>query len=1514
MSTFTNWNGPGDVAGDLSIFYQQLQELTRLTNQASQNYAALQNIVNSFNGKVSALEAATGNTISDDLHQNFRDLIGNFNTLKTAFDAYTTGTGSAMKTGALEAASATIKGLLKVEGNFIVDEAFSIDHAKKVIESLYDWIHLAQWFYFNTAAEYQDIRFKIGGANDPTDTVANNAINSRMKPNLITQTGDIPVAIVDLVESAGYTHGTGTIYVAVRNTIHLDAVINIAAHHDSPADIAATMSVTYAYHKQGTANQQIIFSLRHVTFPNGGNGIVVYISGDPGFGASTFTNVWVHGRGVRRWDTGDPTASGPGFVRLITPTGERGAGFLADRSTFNSLLVRNDVDIQGNLSVIGQSVFFDNTTFNGNNNTFKHDVNIEGTGIIKDLIVTNSAIFEGTGDVSFGGNLITDGTLEVKNIGGVDPALNVHGNSKLDGDIDAKPHQLQVGDAWVANLFVGEDGVVKTDAVVALTDDEDNTRFLVRFEPGSATGTKVVSTRVNIALIGLNAPAITDPDEKDQLIELCRAYQENELEFIAHSPSNYSYIKLTILKQWDQIAKTINDRADQANLPQSIERIATTSSNQCPVYFDLNGTRYYDPIRSNTHRTFSLDEIYRVDKSGGTVDKVIVGHFNASDTNTKRAQVVLESLGRPLAKVQAADHELAYLEDVITGLFYRGNVDMVITGDPMAWEDPVTGIPKVITEIPLVDGTFKQIVDGMLLLRRGFLNTQVTDPVTNLPDPNHPVYFPGEETRLYKAKNVVIDTTTGKTLSVQWELCLDVPAEAPGGIYTPPPYMPTKTYGIYQWTGYVQYDNPRFSYEYIIWDVNRGVDSLEQQWQIVNIALEGYRLAVDQDRIDEQLAILSYALQPDWLEKNPTIDISIPGVPSRIPNPSFIQNKPIMGISELSAGCWDNASGQTPFSYDYLVMGGDYLEFYENIRDSVTAPLTDQPIRDVILQLMHGNVSSSYAELPPATQNTAYSLKWVIKKDGQPCNELYIDTGNPDFTYPGLVTRKGNILLFPTAGGGGGGGGALEGPIDIDGDPLVELTGQEIDTGPMQLVVGTHYIIRKRESSSPNGPYTVYLVNRIAGTSPNEYNVQVIQSAGPGGLFLKRYVTSQGNIGMVDPNDPNGPAALGYAIGKTLTSLYTMLQQGTNNDLNLAHDLISIRHDEQNPNKAGAPENLTYKLNIQFKPDNFMTSLEMQDQPAFVPWNDFQFAYIEGDADSYPLCYGWVDFSIDDIIVVNTPDENGNNPGYKIYKVRPEILASEFTWLIEQPSDIWKVIKIGTSPDDTADDGQGNNPTTGSWFFQDVTADYPTFTAGSYNPDQIVRTDNDAKHFYRCMYGPANYTAITNTRPREFLLSVEPKAPPSLTENFERSAPREGFFFPVAYQSREFSNANRQDAQHEWDTFLDFWTTMALYPPSACTTDCDPVNPNDGRFPTATYGGQNVTGYNRRAPKEEFPEPGDPLYPTFPLPDTLESGRSFYPVYKKWQGRDTVENRDLAPMYFPYWFETFESQAEWIEP
>ncbi len=1496
MSTFTNWNGPGDCAGDLTIFYQQLQELTRKITSAQQDYNGLLAIVNTYDGRVTNLESATGNTIST--QTAFENLIGQFLALRNAFNNYTQGTGSGLNTGALTAVSATINGLLQAKGDFIVQDAngntvFNIDHASKIIQSMYDWIHLAQWFYFNTAAEYQDIRLKIGGVDDPTDTSANNAINRQMKPNLITTTGDIPVAILDLAETqVGYTHGSGTVYVSIRNTIHADAVINIVAHHDSADDEAATMTVVYDYYKQNVNNQVMHFALRHATDRNSRNVLLLYIYGNPAFGSSTFTNVWVHGRGLRRWTTDDPTSS-TDLIDLYTAPGDRGAGFLADKTILNSLRVRGLLDVFGNLNVNG-AINTDELVVSGDT-TIKGDLDVtQGEVHIKDIVIEGSVTYppyvpDGPSpDQNIAGDVVINGSLEVLNEPNPDqedPAFEVLGNSKLHGDVDLGPHILNAGDAFVNNLFLRDkNGVVRTNSVVAVTDYSDTPRFLLRFVKGTATGYNIISIRTEVALQGLFG-AYTSQDEMD-LLSACEQYKDNFNNFIATGNAQaYNLNRITILTQlWDPIAKKINAEADAIGISSTIERIATSDDGgNLKTSFSAGNTVYGDAILSNVHRTFTYEEVFRIDTSGGTTDKVILGHY---DENGKKALAVLESSGRPVARVQGTDNELAYLQDVITGLFYRGNVDLCIDGDPMTWQN---GQP--ITAIPLVDGTFKQINDGMLCLRKGRLDTGVVDPITGLPDPTHPVYFLGEETRIYQAKNVQKDPVTGNTISAIWELYTGIPSEAPGGIYTPPPYMPTDTYGIYQWTGYIQYESNLFSYEYIVWDVNRGTSPLEIQWQVINIALEGYRLAVDQDRIDQQIALLAYALQPNWLDENPTLEISIPGIPSRIPNPAYIMNKPVMGVSHLSAGDWDALH---PFKYDHLVMGGDYLQFYEHIRASIADPLTDQPIKDVILQLMHGNAGPAYNQLPVATQNTAFTLKWCIDK-----KELYLDTGNPGYIDPtgNLTVRKGNILIFPF--GSGGGSGAFKGPVDVVGPVEEELTGDDIDNSQIPPP-GTLYIFRKGPNP-PNEPCVIYLVRNLDTPSTNLYEVQVLQgSAISGGIHLKRYSTNQNVVSGID----------GYAYGDVLvattSAVGVQVSPDTYNDSNLSKDLVDIKTTERDFSVPGPNppfQDTDYKLNILLDEKNNVAEKDVRPQPAFLPWRGFQFIYDESFTPPDPsTSYGWVDFAVGDLIYVKKDGLEA------IYRVRQPALAGVYTFKITSVEDIWGpggydsgngiIIIEGNSANipGNADDGNGTTPPDADWIYEDVTAEFLLFE----NPplyvskDQIVEdvVVGNSTAFYKCTYS-GTYNTLDAKVTNSTLLTLEPKVSPILPEGYERSSGREGVFIPTARTQRA-TDPRRTNAEHSWKTFMDMWSEMALYPPSACTDDT-------ARFPTNIYGTQAV-GSNRKAPQADFPRPS--------LPDHFDPKDAFFPGFKKWKGSAIGD----APMYFPYWFRTFESQAEWIEP
>jgi cytoskeletal protein CcmA (bactofilin family) len=194
--------------------------------------------------------------------------------------------------------------------------------------------------------------------------------------------------------------------------------------------------------------------------------------------------------------------------------------------------------------------------------------------------------------------------------------------------------------------------------------------------------------------------------------------------------------------------------------------------------------------------------------------------------------------------------------------------------------------------------------------------------------------------------------------------------------YTVPPKA--QDYMEWEWFGLAPNSVGQYARSYVIWNPNNE-GKTDPDWSVLDIHMDidEYRTASEQDEVDRTLADLA-SYQPDWLANDPMIDVPSPvppDVPNRIPNPAYIQNKPLFGMTSLIGGDWDSL--QT-MAYDVIVDGGDYTDI------PPPTPVVDQTPKNVVMKLMHG----TSANIPVADASTAFSLKYCTDT-----KKLYIDTG-----------------------------------------------------------------------------------------------------------------------------------------------------------------------------------------------------------------------------------------------------------------------------------------------------------------------------------------------------------------------------------------------------------------------------------------------------------------------------------------------------------------------------------------
>lgn len=158
-----------------------------------------------------------------------------------------------------------------------------------------------------------------------------------------------------------------------------------------------------------------------------------------------------------------------------------------------------------------------------------------------------------------------------------------------------------------------------------------------------------------------------------------------------------------------------------------------------------------------------------------------------------------------------------------------------------------------------------------------------------------------------------------------------------------------------------------------------------------------------EDQVDSDGVVFAlegqYPTQANWLDERTEIPAVLPYT-GNVPNPAYINNKPVTGISILDGGSWED--GVVAPIWDNLVDGGDFTNIVEQTEESLIEKIgSGRTYPNTISIITHGPKESMFA----ASMNTQYMLKYC-----EDTCELFIDSGNPtlpddDYHY------RGNILL-----------------------------------------------------------------------------------------------------------------------------------------------------------------------------------------------------------------------------------------------------------------------------------------------------------------------------------------------------------------------------------------------------------------------------------------------------------------------------------------------------------------------
>lgn len=225
----------------------------------------------------------------------------------------------------------------------------------------------------------------------------------------------------------------------------------------------------------------------------------------------------------------------------------------------------------------------------------------------------------------------------------------------------------------------------------------------------------------------------------------------------------------------------------------------------------------------------------------------------------------------------------------------------------------------------------------------------------------------------------------------------------------------------YEWSGHhLSVLHPTDDYytpSYIMWTAHyqnqttmNWVDT--EEWSFIDITLAGVRDAAQQDVIDRALQGIGET-QPDYANFQSTKVTQVPGQPISVqPDPSYIHNKPWVGLAILEGGGFNQPSYQS----GWMVDGGEYTGMAGIVRNPAIAPPVspDDSFRNVLIKVLHGK----YEDMPEVkmltdgstvdTQNAiranyAWQLR-ICADSADPANDgLYYSDGQTVYKITGTA-------------------------------------------------------------------------------------------------------------------------------------------------------------------------------------------------------------------------------------------------------------------------------------------------------------------------------------------------------------------------------------------------------------------------------------------------------------------------------------------------------------------------------
>lgn len=880
MSTFSQWNGPGDIPGDLTIFYHRLCELEKVIAQFIKDTEEQLKLFQ---------ETAETLPTKEEFEEKMADI-------KKTIDDWLTDNADMIKALTEFTIIEDPEGLetvhnLKVKDGFAL-YASTIDFPCLYYKNLNTWVlAMKTWIFeaeriiFNQLLVFSGISFRskeapddaIFGKDDNTEPITTLPYGTTA-PTLKSKMTSAKALVMgkwyclgvfdagELGANVNSDYGAATFYFVVRDTVVCSAVVHAVASWHSNSTNHGALSATYTYSVQGgsmgdsTSGSRIEFDILEGTSANGKKCFIPVVSVNGQTGA--IGNVWFVGRNVRRFKNGDNATVSLCNIKSEHGDGEGGSchgnlstGLRADDFSAQTVEVFYDhppdwADALAALKVEGS---FESTG--------KGTVNSKGSSGVVGLKVVGKIEADGL-------QLPASTDLTIRN-------LTVTGNSQQNGPVNMGS-TLNVAGKTTLNGGADVNGNLKVTGTATT---------------GAITATGDITTNGKITQTDVTKPAVLGAVTAASL----------------HSNGALEAPNATVfdLSKADATFKNLNVTGNMA----------------------VQGNFKTDKIVGSNDQTW-------LERQSG---KIVLGNKNQplelnTNNNTPRINVVDGTKTR----------SLVYADELASGTLFQQGV--TVTG---------TGAPGNLTSIVMETDITYIFEVGDTYLQQGGLGN------------------PGPASTVALWKCTANDGTTATWVQ--------------DSVYD----NPTKNgdhYMTFMWFGFALQNDGKYGNSYIFWNPN-----ISPAWSIADLHMEGYRMAFQQDKLDGVLGAIG-TIQPNWIDDDPVMNTPSPvppNVPSTIPNPAYIQNKPWLGLTILNGGDLDD---QSALDFQCIVDGGDLDQINQDLISSVPStgqPVRDQLIKNGIIKIAHGTTEAGMRAILPPSAVTAFQLVYCADE-----KKLFIDTGN----------------------------------------------------------------------------------------------------------------------------------------------------------------------------------------------------------------------------------------------------------------------------------------------------------------------------------------------------------------------------------------------------------------------------------------------------------------------------------------------------------------------------------------